>query len=205
MLWDEVRTVGCTGDGEAVVWVVAGSPVVVVTVWGVGTLVAEPDAEAGEGGAESPDDVVAPIDEDSGAAEPDVDLDVDLDVCALPGVAALGACDAVPSRVRAPPRLGVRATRVGELANVWPRGLAERGGFPAVTTRSAISASDTARITHQLGRTRRMCARTIPRPSPPNTGTPYARVAPCAAATIRRTAVAHRGRGGHRGRAARAP
>jgi hypothetical protein len=203
MPWDEVLSAGCTGDGGAVVWVVTGTPVVVVFASGVGTFVAGPDADVGEGRAESPGDVTPPF-ADWDAAEPDP-AEPDVDVGALPDVAAFAACDAVPSRVRAPPGLWVGARPGEELASEWPFGLAERGGFPEVTTRSVISASDTARMTHQLGRTRGMRARTIPMASPPTTGTPYARVTPCAPATIKRTGAARRGLGGRRERAARAP
>ena len=49
---------------------------------------------------------------------------------------------------------------------------------PAVATRSAMRANDTARITHQLGRPRatRACSPSVVSGPPPATGTPYARV-----------------------------
>jgi hypothetical protein len=52
------------------------------------------------------------------------------------------------------------------------------GVLPVVATRRAMSANDTARITHQLGRPRATRGRlpsVVPNP-PATTGTPYARV-----------------------------
>ena len=78
--------------------------------------------------------------------------------------------------------------------------------FPAVATSNAMRPSDTARMTHQLGRPRATLER---KPSgasgpPPDTGTgtPYARVTP-GALSLRRTDGAdrgHVGRKGHDGR-----
>ncbi len=84
----------------------------------------------------------------------------------------------VPSAALAPARVRVArrhsAQRVG--AATWC------GVLPDVATNKAISASDTARITHQLGRPRTTRERTlsvVPDPSP-TTGTPYARATPLA-------------------------
>jgi len=84
-------------------------------------------------------------------------------------------------------------------ASVSLRPCRVEGCVPPVTTSNAMSASDTARITHQLGRargTRRASfAGSVP---PPTNGTPYARATPSAPAKFRRRVAAGPGLVGHR-------
>ena len=93
------------------------------------------------------------------------------------------------SAVATRPRAGRRRRRGAEPAtgrlgvrSPAPACRSPRGVLPAVATSSAIRASDTARITHQLGRPRATRERTpsVVSDPPPTTGTPYARVTPAA-------------------------
>jgi hypothetical protein len=100
-------------------------------------------------------------------------------------VVVVGVDDAA-AKVRDPSpagamRRGCRAATAAPDTRVRPlRGAC--GSVPAVATRSAMSARDTARITHQLGRPRTTRARrtSVVLDTPPTTCPPYARVTPTA-------------------------
>jgi hypothetical protein len=161
-----VRSAGTAGPGLVDVVVVVGSAMVVVVAGGavVGAVLAAPTSACVES---------------SDRAEP------------VPSLVGLGGVVVVvvvvDARAAAPedaPASLVRAGRLESLA-APPAVRPCRGGrevLPEVSTRIAISASDTARITHQLGRPRATHERnpSVASAPPPTTGTPYARATPTA-------------------------
>jgi hypothetical protein len=145
----------------AVVVVVAGATVVVVTLGGAVAGVISPRT-----GGEDSNDVVGLV----------------VSAVAGPAVVVVVSGDCRGSLVDSFEVAGVggREECCGSAgASATPcRCLAGRAVLPAVATSRAMRANDTARITHQVGRSRTARARpALVVPAPPSaTGTPYARV-----------------------------
>lgn len=109
-----------------------------------------------------------------------------------------GLCVVAPS-VGACPWFPVRGSPAAAVIGRPPR--ADGRGVLPVATSNAMSASDTARITHQFGRARRVRRIfSVASGPPPTTGTPYARATPPAPVNFRRRVAGGPGLSGRRGR-----